>query len=97
MDKPKGGRSKRAPYQSTHVRIPDTLKSRVEELKELYFSGSLEDYHKLSSLDSVSLFPSLSDALEIAGNVLANKGRKSTKKILSEFISALYKTDVNLD
>jgi glutamate mutase epsilon subunit len=42
MDKPKGGRGKKADYESTHVRIPAPLKDRVEELKQLWFEGQLE-------------------------------------------------------
>ena len=44
MDKPVGGRGKTAPYKSTHVRIPEPIKGRVEELKELFFSSHLEQY-----------------------------------------------------
>jgi vacuolar-type H+-ATPase subunit I/STV1 len=40
--KPVGGRGKVAQgYKSTHVRIPDVLKDRVEQLKEQFFNGSL--------------------------------------------------------
>lgn len=44
MDKPIGGRGKSAPYKSTHVRIPEPIKGRVEELKELFFSNRLEQH-----------------------------------------------------
>lgn len=44
MDKPKGGRGKKADYESTHVRIPEPLKLRVEELKRMWFEGQL-DFH----------------------------------------------------
>ena len=44
MDKPVGGRGKSAPYKSTHVRIPEPIKGRVEELKELFFSNHLEQH-----------------------------------------------------
>lgn len=44
MDKPVGGRGKSAPYKSTHVRIPEPIKGRVEELKELFFSNRLEQH-----------------------------------------------------
>lgn len=42
MDKPVGGRGKSTPYKSTHIRIPEPLKGRVEELKELFYSNQLE-------------------------------------------------------
>lgn len=34
MNKPIGGRGKKAPYETTHVRIPVDLKSQVEKLVE---------------------------------------------------------------
>jgi hypothetical protein len=34
MDKPIGGRGKKAPYETTHVRIPVDLKPQIEELIE---------------------------------------------------------------
>jgi dTDP-4-amino-4,6-dideoxygalactose transaminase len=42
MTKELGGRGKKAPYISTHVRIPEPIKYRVENLKQLYLDGQLE-------------------------------------------------------
>lgn len=47
MNKPVGGRGKKAPYESTHIRIPEPIKHRVEELKALYANDCLEEYDKL--------------------------------------------------
>jgi hypothetical protein len=44
MDRNVGGRGKKSPYESTHVRVPLPIKDRVEELKQLYINGALE-YH----------------------------------------------------
>jgi CII-binding regulator of phage lambda lysogenization HflD len=54
MNKNLGGRGKKSPYESTHVRVPLPIKDRVDELKELYITGALDhhdqllkdDYHK---------------------------------------------------
>lgn len=51
MDKPKGGRGIRAPYESTHVRVPVPIKDRVEELIEQYRSGQLEYADELTKED----------------------------------------------
>lgn len=51
MDIQKGGRGKKAPYESTHVRIPEPIKDRVEELKRLYISGTLEQHDELVKED----------------------------------------------
>lgn len=47
MPKSIGGRGKIAPYKTVMVRTPEPIKERVEELKELYFSGQLEYHDKL--------------------------------------------------
>lgn len=49
--KPVGGRGKVANYKSTHVRIPDAIKHRVERIKEQYFDGSLEYADELTAED----------------------------------------------
>jgi hypothetical protein len=41
MDKPIGGRGKKAPYETTHVRIPVDLKAQVEKLTEDYRNNGL--------------------------------------------------------
>jgi hypothetical protein len=41
MDKPIGGRGKKAPYETTHVRIPVDLKAQVEKLVEDYRNNGL--------------------------------------------------------
>lgn len=41
MNKPIGGRGKKAPYETTHVRIPVDLKSKVEKLVEAYRNNEL--------------------------------------------------------
>lgn len=46
MPKSVGGRGKTAPYKTVMVRTPEPIKERVEELKQLYFSGQLEEYDK---------------------------------------------------
>jgi hypothetical protein len=56
MDKPIGGRGKKAPYETTHVRIPVDLKSQVEKLVEDYRNNGLV----LSDQDSQQSTPSKS-------------------------------------
>ncbi len=49
MDKPKGGRSLQSSYRSTHVRIPEPIKDRVEAIKDLYYSGGLQQHEELQA------------------------------------------------
>lgn len=50
--RPKGGNGKRAPYESTHVRIPAPIKDRVEAIKDLFFSGTLEHHDECIARDA---------------------------------------------
>lgn len=43
MNKPIGGRGKKAPYETTHVRIPVDLKFQVEKLVEDYRNNGLNN------------------------------------------------------
>jgi hypothetical protein len=107
MEKPKGGRGKQASYSSTHVRIPDILKERVEHLKELYFSGELEQHEETinramqllqyaeQNLDltetSVSSL-NLKQAIGEAKKIL--KMKVSARDSLTKLLTALYNVKV---
>jgi hypothetical protein len=108
MEKPKGGRGKRADYESTHVRIPDALKERVERLKELFFSGQLDEHEQkittaLQLLDSSQIESSdvssksltLDEALDAARKIL--KLKRSARESILKLLTALYGVDVTLD
>jgi hypothetical protein len=74
MQKPKGGRGVKAPYDSTHVRIPSPLKTRVEVLKRMYFDG-IPDYEympdiKEAMIESKKIVDSCSSSLEVAEKIL---------------------------
>jgi len=107
MEKPKGGRGKHADYQSTHVRIPDIIKERVEHLKELFFSGELDqhdervnramqllqDSEKDIQLTNVdSPVLDLKQAITEAKKIL--KMKKSARESLTKLLTALYNVEV---
>jgi hypothetical protein len=107
MDKARGGKGKKAPYESTHIRIPAPIKGRVEDIKDLYFSGNLDEYYqtiaenqrladeyKSLSSDLKSL-PSLDEAKDLVKQLL--KQRKSAKETLAKFLSSLYSIDISKD
>jgi hypothetical protein len=52
MNKPIGGRGKKAPYKTTHVRIPIDLKAQVEKLVEDYRNNGLVNLDKNDDLFS---------------------------------------------
>lgn len=86
MNKPKGGRGNKAPYTSTHVRVPDALLSEVETLKRRYFNPDEEQ--------AIKPLTSIEDAMAIAKEILLHK--KSARYSLEKLLTALYGGDVTL-
>jgi hypothetical protein len=86
MVKPVGGRGVKAPYETTHVRVPEPIKPQVERLIEQFRSGG----------DSQSLNPltSLDDAAATAKGILLQK--KSARKSMQKLLTAIYGENVIL-
>jgi hypothetical protein len=105
MEKPKGGRGKRVQYNTEMVRIPEPIKDRVLQLKQMFYDGQLEDYdNKLTNEpplteDEQKLISSLEDALVIARELIADnaKKKKSVKHLMAKLISSLFNANVNPD
>ena len=82
MNKNVGGRGKKSPYESTHVRVPLPMKDRVEELKQLYINGSLEHYDQLlkDDYDKARLYENLltgsNEKLNSSQNLLTGSKEK---------------------
>ena len=79
----KGGRGVKAPYETTHVRIPTPIKSKVEKLSNAYKDGIELDL--VSSKDS---------AINEAKNILRSK--KSARESLSRLLTSLYREEIKL-
>lgn len=86
MAKPAGGRGKKAPYKTTHVRVPEPLKPQVESL--------IEQFHNAYSGEDINLVTGLHEATVIAQAIIAQK--KSARISLQKLLTALYGTDVQL-
>lgn len=88
MTKPMGGRGKRAPYETTHMRVPLPLKSQIEQL--------IEDY-RLSVLEGIESQPSeltpIEEALTIAQKLLRSKTAKNDT--VAKLLTSIYKTEVS--
>lgn len=87
MTKPMGGRGKKAPYETTHMRIPLPLKNQIEQL--------IEDY-RLSILDGIDrpsseLIP-IEEALVIAQKLL--RSRTAKNDTVAKLLTSIYKTDI---
>lgn len=86
MNKPIGGRGKKAAYTSTHVRIPEPLIPEVEALKRKFFG--------LEEEEAINPLPTLENAMAISKGILLSK--KSAKVSLEKLLTALYNTQVKL-
>lgn len=83
MDKPKGGRGKKAPYSSVTVRVPEDLKETVEALVSDYRQSVLEGIEiKSSSIPSIDKIKLLSKQLL--------KGRSTRKDIVIKLVTSIY-------
>lgn len=86
MTKPVGGRGIRAPYETTHIRVPIPIKPEVERLIERYRIGeNTDDINPITGLESASV---------IAKNILGQK--KSARVSLSKLLTAIYGQNVRL-
>lgn len=83
MDIPKGGRGKKAPYKTTHVRIPEPIKAEVERMAAQYRAGELD-----------TTMPSVDDAIQTAQSIL--KQKKSARVSMEKLLTSLYGQDVAL-
>lgn len=83
----KGGRGKKAPYETKVVRIPLPILEEVETIVNNFQSG-------ISDNDSSDL-KSLEEVISIAQNIL--KSKKSAKESIKKLLQVLYKSDaINL-
>ena len=81
----KGGRGVKAPYESTHVRVPMPIKHEVEALIQSYKDGSIQPKVDFLSVD---------EAIKLAKEILKNK--KSARVSLQNLLTAIYKVDIFL-
>lgn len=97
MNKPKGGRGVKAPYESTHIRVPVPIKPKVnkmvEEYRELILNGKEPERERFGCLNSVTL-TTVGEAKAIAQEIL--KQKKSAKLSLEKLLTALYQGEIKL-
>lgn len=89
MDKPVGGRGKKAPYVSTHVRIPEPIKSAVQELIRRFHAG------EPIAVEQPELL-ALEDAIKLVNGILRSK-KGNKKDQFEKLLTAIYGVDVSLD
>lgn len=82
MAKPKGGRGHKAPYESTHVRVPEPIKAEVDRL--------VSGYRESKQVKAVELEEVKALALEVL------RQKKSARVSLEKLLTSLFGVDVDL-
>lgn len=83
----KGGRGKKADYETKVIRVPLPIVSEVEKI--------IEDFHQGLSVNDSSEFKTLEESIVIASTIL--KSKKSAKESIKKLLQVLYETsNINL-
>jgi hypothetical protein len=95
MPKPVGGRGMKAPYETTHLRVPIPIKSQIEAIIEEYREAVLTDINLLTSYQiniNTNPLTSLEDAKKFAKKHL--RAKKKKEQMLANLLSDIYQTKV---
>lgn len=87
MNKSKGGRGKKLPYNSVTVRIPENLKSQVENLVNDYRQFILDGIE--TNNDNI---PSIDEIKELSKQLL--KSRATRKDIVIKLVMSIYGIEI---
>jgi hypothetical protein len=79
----KGGRGKKADYETKVIRIPLPIVGEVEKI--------IDSYHKGVSVNDSTEFKTLEESIMIASTIL--KSKKSAKESIKKLLQVLYKSD----
>lgn len=93
MNKQKGGRGIKAPYETTHVRIPVALKPEVERIIEQFHTGEYSLVNGDENIKQNKLM-NVTDAIAIAKGILTQK--KSARISITKLLTAFYGEKIEL-
>jgi hypothetical protein len=90
MNKPLGGRGKKAPYETTHLRIPVPIKADIEKLIDNY---------RLSVIDGIEFqdngLMSVEDAKLLTRKLI--KAKTSKIDTLVKLLTSIYDVEITKD
>lgn len=89
----KGGRGAKAPYETTHIRVPLPLKQKIEQICEEYKQKVISGEDVTESEDTASIME-FEEALELAKTIL--KQKKSARVSLKSLLTGIYNRDIDL-
>jgi hypothetical protein len=81
-----GGRGKKAPYETTHVRVPMPIKTEIERL--------IRNFHQDSIDDEPKLLTTYGEAIAMAQGILLQK--KSARVSMQKLLTSIYGENVEL-
>jgi hypothetical protein len=81
----KGGRGLKAPYETTHVRVPVPIKEKVQKI--------IDDY-KNDIADAEGAILEYEEAVELANKIL--KSKKGASISLSKLLTGIYRKETTL-
>ena len=92
MSMPIGGRGKKAPYETSVLRIPVPLvpkiQSMIDDYRNLVVDGQVSEIEKYPKIAAASTLTSYSEALEEAKKIV--KSKKSSAESLAKLLQVLY-------
>ena len=90
MNKPLGGRGKKAPYETTHLRIPLPIKTDIEKLIDNY---------RLSVIDGIETHDNGLMSVEDAKLLTRKLIKSKTSKIdtLIKLLTSIYGVEISKD
>lgn len=91
----KGGRGKKAAYETTHSRIPVALKDLVQQLSDEYKLTLTVPNLKPVPVSVPELSVTKVEAIALANQIL--KSKKGAKYCLEKLLTSLYSPPVTLD
>ena len=86
MPKHLGGRGRKAPYETTHVRVPMPIKAEVQQLIDAFYSEE--------TVEPVKTLTGLDDAIDTARSLL--KQKKSARVSIINLLTSIYGQNVEL-
>jgi hypothetical protein len=92
MNKPLGGRGKKAPYETKLLRVPVPIVQKVEliidDYRNLVINGEVSEFEKYPNLAACVTPVSYSEALQRAREII--KSKKSASDSLAKLLQVLY-------
>jgi hypothetical protein len=92
MNKPLGGRGKKAPYETKLLRVPVPIVQKVEliidDYRNLVINGEVSEFEKYPNLAACVTPVSYSEALQRAREII--KSKKSALDSLAKLLQVLY-------